>query len=112
MDDPGTAWSRWWKCGIEGWLQVPEIPSPDRIAISIGELENAAKKGPVRANTVRLLDDHGTKESRVPGSNDFKQPNDWWKARLIIATPRGRRDQSAGCLQERAKTLSFMPLGR
>ncbi len=60
---------------------MPEIPSPDRMAVSIGELENAAKEGTVGANTVRLLDDHRTKESRVAGSNDFKQPNDRRKSR-------------------------------
>ena len=75
IDEPGPSWSWGWEYGIESRLQVPEIPSPNRMAISIGELENAAKEGTVCANTVRLLGDHRTKESRVSGSNHFQQPN-------------------------------------
>jgi hypothetical protein len=82
------------------------------VAVSIGKLENAAKEGTVRANTVRLLIDHGTKESRVSGSNHFKQPNDWRKPVLIIATSRRRIDQPGGCLQVRAKALPLVPLGQ
>ena len=72
VDEPGATWSRWWKCGIECGLQVSKVPSPDCVAIRIGKLENAAKKRAIRANTVRLLDDYGTKETRVSSSNHFK----------------------------------------
>src|SRR4029077_5880337 len=93
VDEPGATWSRWWKCGIEGGLQVSKVPSSNCVAIRIRKLENAAKEGTIRANTVRLLDDHGTKESRVPRSNDFKQPNDWRQPGLITATSLRRLDQ-------------------
>ena len=76
VNEPVASWSRWWKYGIEGGLQMPEIPSADRPAISVRERENAAKEGTVRAKTVRLLGDYRTKESCVSGSNHFKQPND------------------------------------
>src|SRR5215831_5993076 len=109
-DEPGAAWSRRWKSGIERGLQVPEIPSPDRVTVSIGKLEDATKEGTIRANTMRLLIDHGTKESRVPGSNDFKQPDDWRKPVLISATSRRRIDQPGGRLQVRAKALPLVRL--
>jgi hypothetical protein len=71
-DEPWTTWSRRWECGIEGGLQMPEIPSLDRAAVSIRKRENATEKGTIGANTVRLLIDHGTKESCVSSSNHFK----------------------------------------
>src|SRR5688500_75873 len=76
IDEPGPSWSWGWEYGIESGLQVPEIPSPDRAAISVREREDATKEGTVRAKTVRLLGDDRTKESRVSGSNHLKQPND------------------------------------
>ena len=72
---------------------MPEIPSPDRMAVGIRQPENAAKEGTILANTVRLLVDHGTKESRVTSSNHFKQPNDSRKPRLITTASRRRLDQ-------------------
>jgi len=90
---------------------VSKIPSPDSVAVRIRKLENTAKEGTIRANTVRLLIDHGTKKSRIPGSAHFKQPNDWRKPVLISATSRRRLDQPGGCLQVRAKALPLVRLG-
>src|SRR5262249_16793500 len=45
-DEPRAAWSRWWKCGIEGRFQVSKVPSPDSVAVRIRKLKTPPKKEP------------------------------------------------------------------